>query len=327
MSLGGARLPLAVATLLTAALAVLAVRTLDAGAVGDALGEADLRWLAPSLLALAVAFVLRVLRWQLIFQPGRRPPVGEVTGSLAIGLFFNAILPFRAGELARLVVLHRRTRVPRLEILGTIAAERIYDVLALLVLLAAAVPWLPDVSWLRAVALAGGILALVSAALSAALFVWGERAVAVVLWPLRFLRSFPEERRAAAAENLLLGVAALHRPRAAAVAAGVTLASFLAYWASYWFLLQGFDLGVGGAAALLVVVATGFSLAVPSGPSAVGVWEAAVIVALLPFDVAAEAALSYGLVLHAVNVVPYLAAGLVALALMRGSIVARDGGA
>ena len=65
---------------------------------------------------------------------------------------------------------------------------------------------------------------------------------------------------------------------------------------SFWLLLQGFDLGVGGAAAMLVLVATGFSLAVPSGPSAVGVWEAAVIVALLPFDVTAEAALLHGLV-------------------------------
>jgi uncharacterized protein (TIRG00374 family) len=314
-----------VATVLTLGLVLLAVRTLDAGAVADALREANLWWLLPSLLALVAAFALRALRWRLIFQPGRRPPLDEVTGALAVGLFFNAILPFRAGELARLVVLHRRTRVPRLEILGTIAAERIYDVLALLVLLAVAVPWLPDVPWLRAVALAGGILALAAAALSAALLVWGERAVAVVLWPLRFLRTFPEERRAAAAGNLLLGVAALHRPRAATVAAAVTLASFLAYWASFWLLLQGFDLGVGGAAALLVLVATGFSLALPSGPSAVGVWEAAVIVALLPFDVTAEAALSYGLVLHALNVVPYLLAGPVALGLMRGSLVARGG--
>ena len=150
-----ARIPLVVATVLTAALAILAVRTLDAGAVWDALREADLRWLVPSLLALVAAFVIRALRWWLIFQPERRPPLDEVTGSLTIGLFFNAILPFRAGELARLVVLHRRTRVPRLEILGTIATERIYDVLALLVLLAATVPWLPDVSWLRAVAVAG----------------------------------------------------------------------------------------------------------------------------------------------------------------------------
>jgi glycosyltransferase 2 family protein len=321
-----ARIPLVVATVLTAALVILAVRTLDADAVWDALREADLRWLVPAVLALVVAFVLRALRWWLIFQPERRPPLDEVTGSLAIGLFFNAVLPFRAGELARLVVLHRRTQVPRLEILGTIAAERIYDVLALLLLLAASVPWLPDVSWLRAVAVAGGVLALAAAALSVTLLVWGERAVAVVLWPLRFLRSFPEERRAAAAENLLLGVAALHRPRAAAVAAVMTVVSFLAFWVSSWLLLQGFDLGVGGAAAMLVLVATGFSLAVPSGPSAVGVWEAAVIVALLPFDVTAEAALSYGLVLHALNIVPYLVGGLVALALMRGSIVARDGG-
>ena len=189
------RLPLVVATVLTAALAILAVRTLDAGAVWDALRKANLRWLVPSLFALAAAFVIRAVRWRLMFQQERRPPLGEVIGAGAIGLFFNAILPFRAGELARLVVLHRRTHVPRLEILGTIATERIYDVLALLILLAAAVPWLPDVSWLRAVAVAGGILALAAAALSVTLLVWGERAVAVVLWPLRFLRSFPRAAR------------------------------------------------------------------------------------------------------------------------------------
>jgi hypothetical protein len=315
-----------VATVLTVGLAVVGLRALDLDEVADAFREADLWWLVPSLLALVAAFWIRALRWQLLFERERRPPLGDVSAALAVCLFFNSVLPFRAGEVARLIVLHRRRALPRLQVLGTIAAERIYDVLALLVLLALALPWLPDAPWLRGVAIAGGALAVAVALASAALVVWGDRLARLVVWPLRFFRFVTPERREAAGQSLLTGVAALHRPRAAAVAAALTLASWLVLWASYWLLLQGFELEVGAAAALLVLVATGFSLALPSGPSALGVFEAAVVVALLPFGVEAEQALSYALVLHAVNLVPYLVAGGAVLAAMRGSIVARDGG-
>jgi hypothetical protein len=296
------RLSFILATILTGGLALVALRALDLAEVSAAFGQADLLWVVPALGALAVAFVIRALRWQLLFDFRRRPPLREVSGALLAGLFFNSVLPFRAGEVARLLVLHRRARSPRLQVLGTIAAERIYDVLALLVLFALALPWLPEAPWLRSVAFAGA--ALVVAAV-----------LASVARPLRFVSSVTDTRREEAGKNLLAGVVALHRVRPATTAAILTMLSWLVLWLSSWLLLQGFafEVGFGAAATLLVLVATGFSLSLPSGPGAVGVFEAAVIVALLPFGVEPEAALSYGLVLHALNAVPYVVAGLLIL--------------
>ena len=62
---------------------------------------------------------------------------------MLIGLLFNAILPARAGEAARVLALWREARVSRVESLATAIAERVYDIFALLVLLFVAAPFLP----------------------------------------------------------------------------------------------------------------------------------------------------------------------------------------
>jgi uncharacterized membrane protein YbhN (UPF0104 family) len=66
-------------------------------------------------------------------------------------------------------------------------------------------------------------------------------------------------------------------------------------------------------AAMLVIVATNLALVVPSGPAAVGVFEAATVVALAVFGVDHATALSYGIVAHALNALPFIPAGYVAL--------------
>jgi uncharacterized membrane protein YbhN (UPF0104 family) len=72
---------------------------------------------------------------------------------------------------------------------------------------------------------------------------------------------------------------------------------------------------------MLVVVAINLSLVLPSSPAALGVFEAATVVALRAFDVPRAEALSYALVLHLLNLVPFLVIGAALLgpgALRRG---------
>jgi uncharacterized membrane protein YbhN (UPF0104 family) len=54
-------------------------------------------------------------------------------------------------------------------------------------------------------------------------------------------------------------------------------------------------------------------LILPSGPAAVGVFEAATLVALLPYNVDRSTALSYALVLHGLNFLPFIVFGYAAL--------------
>jgi len=59
------------------------------------------------------------------------------------------------------------------------------------------------------------------------------------------------------------------------------------------------------------------SLVLPSSPGAVGVFEAAALVGLKAYGIDKADALSFALVLHAVNFFPYVLAGAVVLALRR----------
>jgi uncharacterized membrane protein YbhN (UPF0104 family) len=83
--------------------------------------------------------------------------------------------------------------------------------------------------------------------------------------------------------------------------------------ASFWFLTLGFDLDVPPLAGLLVVIAINLAMILPSSPAAIGVFEAATIVALTAYGISESDALSYALVLHALNFVPYVVVGSLVL--------------
>jgi uncharacterized protein (TIRG00374 family) len=91
--------------------------------------------LLPLLSILPVAFLshlLRAWRWRRFI--GQPVSVFYSFSSVMIGYAVNDILP-RVGELARVVNMNRITRVPLAQLLTTLVAERILDVIALVALL------------------------------------------------------------------------------------------------------------------------------------------------------------------------------------------------
>jgi glycosyltransferase 2 family protein len=289
----------------------LAVRSVELDLFWAGLKESNYWWVVPSLAVLAASVVVKALRWRLLFPAATRPPLAATTRALLIGYFFNNILPARAGEAVRVLALHREAKTSRAEALATAVSERVYDILALLVLLFAASPFLPAVTWLRSAA----VLAVLVVAATLAAFVvlarYGERPVAFVLRPLALVPGMGQERLAHAATSLTRGLSGLHSPRLAAKAFAVTVASWLLLALSFWLLMPAFSLELGFGAAVLVVVAINLALVIPSSPAAVGVFEAATLVALTAYGVGHSRALAYAVVLHAVNFFPYVAAGLV----------------
>jgi uncharacterized membrane protein YbhN (UPF0104 family) len=108
----------------------LAVRDVDGDVFWESLRRSHYEWLVPALTVLAAAVFLRALRWRLLFPRATRPAVGPITRALLVGYLFDNILPMRAGEAARVVVLHRETGGSRAEAAGTLVTERLYDVLS-----------------------------------------------------------------------------------------------------------------------------------------------------------------------------------------------------
>jgi uncharacterized protein (TIRG00374 family) len=287
----------------------LTFRGTDFGALRAAFGRSNYWTLVPAMLVLTVAIVLRALRWRVLFSPEHRPSMRAVTSAMLVGYLFNSILPARAGEAIRVVVLRQLAGTPRFEALGTVIAERAMDVLTLLVLLFAAAPAVPSTEWLPRVVVLGGALFVVTTGVFVALAVYGKRPARLLLRPLRLLPGMSPHRTDLAAANLVRGLSAFRQPAIALPAFTLTAASWLLIAFASWICMRGFDLRLGFSAAVLVVVAINLAMILPSGPAGVGVFEAAVLTALHPFDVERAQALSYALVLHGLNVVPFLVAG------------------
>ena len=305
----GARSLLWVGLLVSAVFTYLALRGIDFSEVREALAESNYWWLVPALAALAVAIAVRALRWQLLFRRATRPPFRAALSALLVGIFVNSILPARAGEAARIVVLNQQQQTSRVEALGTVVLERALDVLCLLLLLFAISPWLPPVSWLGPAAALAGAVAAVLAAIAWVLARFGDRPIRAALRPLARFRLVGERRLDLAGSNLAQGLVGLRDWRLLLGGIALTTLSWLSLGLAMWFVLRAFDLGLPLLAGFLVAIAVNIGMILPSSPAAVGVFEAAVLVALDAYGVTKEEALSCAIVAHVVHVVPFLVAG------------------
>ncbi len=307
----------AVALVSTVVFGYLAVRNAHPDEVWEALKAANLWWVVPSLAVLAVSVFLRALRWQLLFHRETRPPLGAVTAASLVGLAVNSMLPLRAGEAARVIALNRRARTSPAECVATVGLERVLDVFCLLLLLLVTLPWLPEVQWVGAAATVALVLAVVLGSVAALFAIFGERPFHVLDRLLRRLPFGHMDWVEHAAANFGRGLVALRDVKLALTALGLTTLGWVLSAFSFWLLTLAFDLGLPPASGVLILTAVGFSVILPAAPGALGVFEAAVVVALDAYDVPASEALSYAFVLHAMNLIPYLVAGAVAVRFTR----------
>ena len=95
---------------------------------------------------------------------------------------------------------------------------------------------------------------------------------------------------------------------------------------SFWCLMISFDLQLPFLAALLTTVAVGLAFVIPLHPPG-GVFEAAAIAATHAYGVPQSQGLAFALVLHGLNLFPYLLAGLALLAVLprRGWLKGAEG--
>jgi uncharacterized membrane protein YbhN (UPF0104 family) len=295
-----------VGLLVSAAFAYLAVRNAHVDEVWSALKSSDYEWVLPALAVMTVAFFVRALRWQMLFASARRPPFRRTASALYVAYLFNNILPARAGEAARILALNRRAQTPIAEASGTVLVERTLDLLSLLLLLFVTLPWLPELSWILAAGFFAGALLLAIAATVVALALFREQPFAFAARHLGRLPILSGGRLKDAPTNLLHGLLGLRSLSTGLVGLALTTASWLVLAVGFWLVTVAFDLGVSFLAGLLVVIAVGLGMILPSSPAALGVFEGATVLALAAYGIPDSEAVSYALVLHALNALPFL---------------------
>jgi uncharacterized protein (TIRG00374 family) len=101
----------------------------------DSLGRVDWKWLPAIFFVFYVSIFARGLRWQHILKAMGRP-VGLIylEALLLAGFFLSSIIPARAGDIGRVVMLKQDRGLPVSTSVASIAVERALDVFAVLIL-------------------------------------------------------------------------------------------------------------------------------------------------------------------------------------------------
>jgi uncharacterized protein (TIRG00374 family) len=229
--------------------------------------------------------------------------------SLGIGYLFNNLLPARAGEAARVVALRREAGVPAARGAATVAAERVFDLASLAILMLVATPALGSDGIVRvtawtsaAVLVAAGVLA--GGCRSDRL----RRRLTALVVRIPLIRG-PRARSIAA--ELGQGFTALTDARMAIVVGAWSLGSWLVLAGSYYTVLRSMGIPSPTRAAVLSLVVTNLVQVIPASAASLGVFEAAGRAAVAAYGAGPAAAVSAAVVLHAVNTVPLVVLGAI----------------
>lgn len=115
------------------------------GAIWLSIKSADYSWVLITYVLTLIAHFARAYRWNLLLkQTGYRVTNGEAFLALLAGYGANLVLP-RAGEIVRCTLLKTRQKVSFDTSLGTVVAERLFDLICLVFLLTVTIFWQYDI--------------------------------------------------------------------------------------------------------------------------------------------------------------------------------------
>jgi len=292
---------------------ILLLRQVNLDEVGDAFRGATWGWVALATLPFAAALWVRALRWRIVLRPAADLSGSEATSLVVIGYAANNLLPIRAGELVRAVLVERATGVARLLVLGTIVVERVFDGLVLALFLAFALATAGSNETLRVLAIVAAIGFLALTALLAWIAAQPDRASTQLV---RLLRFAPIRFRGRAREwlaSFLAGLGQLRGLRAWTLVLVTTALSWGLEATAYWLVGEAFGLGLDPWLYLGVAGAANLAIAAPSTAGGIGPFEFFAREVLVVFGVATAAGTAYAIALHALILVPVVIAGLALL--------------
>lgn len=275
---------------------------------------ADVKWLFLGLLLLSTGYASRVMRWWLMLRSiNGNLPLSACVGPFLSGIAINNVLPFRAGDVLRVMGFRRHLDIAPIPVVSTLALERLLDLTALLGFFFAGLMWVEDGRFPQAMVVTTGWAALLCFILVALIVLIPHRLerISAIFTRMAERNSWPLVMRIGTAlSQFLISLSAMRAPR---LVAQLLVLSFI-----IWFLEGGVFMAVARA---LNITDTGigpwFALAtgtlgtlLPSTPGYVGTFDYFTMLGLMAYQVPQPASAVFALVVHLVLWLPLTVVGL-----------------
>lgn len=285
---------------------------------------AEMRRARPGLLLAAVLvtglnYALRALRWQYVLAPLGKTHYSNAFRATVIGFAATFLLPARAGEVIRPLILARREGLPATATFATIILERLMDMVTVLALFAVFVLTADPATMsahpahLARVKAGGLIAAVVAAVAMITAFVAAGHPERLGRWALRIEHVLPARLARMVAkfvESFTQGLGVMRQPRRLLVSLALSVPLWLSIAAGIWLTSLAFHITFPYVGSFLVMTILVVGVAMPT-PGAVGGFHAAYQIAVHSFFGAPDdRAIGAAIVLHAVSFLPVTLLGL-----------------
>lgn len=286
--------------LVIGAIVALFVWFVDLAAVGEVLKTAVPTHLILASILLILGLLFYALRWRLLL--GNKPTLVQTFHASNIGHAGNIIVPARAGEAMRIVVLGRSEAVTYTEATSSFVVERLFEQLMRLLALVAAVAVGAGIE-LSPSSIMGGVMVLV-AAFAGIQWLVRRRERVLARWPATFakLPRITEDGARRTLTDLLDNLTAVSEPKQLAKVMAASLLSWGCFWGFFYvtLLALGDRLPVDDR---LAVSLGALALSPPSAPTQPGIFHASVVVPLAAVGFDEVALTAYAVLLHILEMV------------------------
>lgn len=264
------------------------------------LHEMNVWWLVASLVPITLSHVMRGLRWLITLEPlGYRPKKSDCIDAIFIAYAANIVVP-RVGEVSRCAVLSKYDRVPFSKALGTLVAERLVDMLLVLVFVCVMLLTQLDVFaslFMQTGTNEGALTALLSSPKTYVIGVLGA-VLCVVMWMwLRKTRLYAKVKQAL--HGFIDGLLSLKTMNRKGLFILYTIGIWVGYFMEFYlaFFCFPFTAELSVVQALVIFAAISLAIIIPT-PNGAGPWHFVVITMMMMYGVSQMGASSFALIVH-----------------------------
>ncbi|MEE9201476.1 MAG: lysylphosphatidylglycerol synthase transmembrane domain-containing protein [Candidatus Brocadiales bacterium] len=290
-----------------------------------ALHEANYIYVVPAILLSLVGYLIRSARWEILILPIKKVSFMNVLSAMSIGLMANHLLPARAGEIIRCVVLGKTESTRTTGIFATVIMERLLDSVSLIIFATVIIAIISphaggqlhtdtqaslntandDLHLFdqlkEGIGILGGVC-LVIIAFLVFLDIYSRKVIDLTGRTISFMPHAITDKILHLLESLARGMRVLKNARQ------LLWISFLSF--SLWILFTtvmvvlgySFGIEIPFAAMSFVLVCMSLAIALPQAPAYIGVFHLVVQKSLELFHVSPAAAQSFAIVLWAISV-------------------------
>ena len=275
----------------------------------DRLLNVDLIDFLLSIAILIIACIFRSKRLQYIVTPiDKNITLHHLFSSTMIGYFGNGILFFRLGEVLKAYSISQNNRISASESFGVIMLERMLDALTVLILLFISLIWLPTENSTINYWISTFTIITIS-------FILSIIVLSNVSWEkFIMLLSFINERTRIALlgviEKVFDGINTIKNTNHVKGILFSTILMWICYYFMTMWLLESCQIYLSPSGAFVMLVIGAIIIAVPALPGGLGTYEAGITYTMmLLYFLDKDEALTYAIVSHASNYIPFLGLG------------------